>query len=86
MMGDRPPDDETFAEARADTRAKGAVVRPRPTEVYSGRQSKPIYLRQRFHGELGQLLRDYYADALDRPLPPKLIGLLDCLRHKERSR
>jgi hypothetical protein len=48
--------------------------------------SEPIYLRHRYHGELGQMLRDYYSNALDEPVPDRLLQLIEQFRHKEQNK
>lgn len=48
--------------------------------------SEPIYLRHRNHGELGQMLRDYYSDALDDPVPDRLLQLIEQFRQKEQNK
>lgn len=50
------------------------------------RGADPVYLRHRFHGELGQMLRDYYADVVDEPLPDRLLRLVEQFREKEQNR
>ncbi len=50
------------------------------------RGADPVYLRHRYHGELGQMLRDYYADVIDEPLPDRLLRLVEQFRDKEQNR
>ncbi len=54
-------------------------------EKQKAKSSEPVYLRQRFHGELGQMLRDYYADVLDQPVPDRLLTLIEEFRQKEKD-
>ncbi|MBY0227449.1 MAG: hypothetical protein K2Q28_16745 [Hyphomicrobium sp.] len=48
--------------------------------------AEPIYLRHRYHGELGQLLREYYTDVLDQPMPDRLLRLIEQFRQKEQNK
>lgn len=48
--------------------------------------SEPVFLRHRYHGELGQLLREYYADVVDEPMPDRLLRLIEQFRQKEQTK
>jgi hypothetical protein len=57
-----------------------------PEKPQSSSSSDPIYLRHRHHGELGQMLREYYSNALDEPLPERLLRLIEQFRQKEQNK
>lgn len=69
--------------ARPEQRQRSAI---QETEKPESRSSEPVYLRHRHHGELGQLLRDYYADVVDQPLPDRLLRLVEQFRQKEQNK
>lgn len=69
--------------ARPEKR-EGSVVQ-QSDDRRSG-STEPIYLRHRYHGELGQLLREYYTDVLDQPMPDRLLRLIEKFRQKEQNK
>lgn len=69
--------------ARPEKR-QGSVVQE--TDDRSAGSAEPIYLRHRYHGELGQLLREYYTDVVDQPMPDRLLRLIEKFRQKEQNK
>jgi hypothetical protein len=69
--------------ARPEKR-QGSVVQE--TDDRSAGSAEPIYLRHRYHGELGQLLREYYTDVVDQPMPDRLLRLIEQFRQKEQNK
>ncbi len=69
--------------ARPEQRQISAIEEP---ETSAPRSREPVYLRHRQHGVLGQLLRDYYADVVDQPLPDRLLRLVEQFRQKEQNK
>lgn len=68
--------------ARPEKR-QGSIIQP---EDHAAGSAEPIYLRHRYHGELGQLLREYYADVADQPMPDRLLRLIEQFRQKEQNK
>ncbi len=69
--------------ARPEKRQGSGVQR---SEDRSTESPEPIYLRHRYYGELGQLLREYYADVVDQPMPDRLLRLIEQFRQKEQKK
>jgi hypothetical protein len=69
--------------ARPEKR-QGSVVQE--SDDRSSGSAEPIYLRHRYHGELGQLLREYYTAVADQPMPDRLLRLIEQFRQKEQNK
>jgi hypothetical protein len=69
--------------ARPEKRQGSSVQK---SEDRAAGSTEPIYLRHRHHGELGQLLREYYADVTDQPVPDRLLRLIEQFRQKEQNK
>jgi uncharacterized protein (DUF2336 family) len=66
----------------ADTAANENGTR----DQHPHREKEPIYLRQKYHGGLGKLLRDYYSEVVEQPIPERLLHLVEQFRSQEQNK